>query len=47
MTAAGVELAGEDERLRYYKITWADPPVTTDQGSITWADSPVTTDQGS
>jgi RimJ/RimL family protein N-acetyltransferase len=33
MTAAGMALAAEDERLKYYKITWADPAVTTDPGS--------------
>jgi hypothetical protein len=33
MTAAGLVLAAEDERMKYYKITWADPAVTTDPDS--------------
>jgi RimJ/RimL family protein N-acetyltransferase len=45
MTAVGMELAAEDERLKYYKITWADPTVTADP--MVTADPTVTTDPGS
>ncbi|MFF4078775.1 GNAT family N-acetyltransferase [Streptomyces sp. NPDC001777] len=30
MTAAGMRPAGEDERVRYFEITWADPTTDTD-----------------
>jgi RimJ/RimL family protein N-acetyltransferase len=33
MTAVGMQLIAEDQRLRYYKITWKDTAVTTDPRS--------------
>lgn len=33
MTAVGMRLIAEDERLRYYRITWNDAPETTDPRS--------------
>jgi RimJ/RimL family protein N-acetyltransferase len=33
MTAVGMRLVEQDERLKYYKITWADPAAITDPHS--------------